>query len=71
MTSIPQNHLDEQNLGCVLNHRYQLQELLAKNREQRTYLALDQHTQNQVVVKCLMFGDEFDWTDLKLFEREA
>jgi serine/threonine protein kinase len=61
----------DQNLGRLLENRYQLQQLLAKTRDHRTYLAVDQFNQKQVVVKCLTFGDEFDWTDLKLFEREA
>jgi serine/threonine protein kinase len=61
----------ENDLKHVLAKRYHLQQILGKGQGRRTFLALDQQTQTQVVVKCLTFGTGFNWQDLKLFEREA
>ncbi len=55
----------------ILNERYQIQQELGRQTGRRTYLAQDLHTQQQVVVKLLLLGQDFDWQDLKLFEREA
>ncbi|HLO87030.1 MAG TPA: serine/threonine-protein kinase [Nostocaceae cyanobacterium] len=57
--------------NLILNQRYQIQKQLGKQIGRRTFLALDLHTQQQVVVKILYLGVNFDWQDLKLFEREA
>lgn len=55
----------------LLQGRYQLQQALGKNTGRRTFLAWDQQTQQHVVIKQLLFGPDFEWDDLKLFEREA
>lgn len=52
-------------------HRYRLQGLLGKQARRRTYVALDQNSQQKIVVKCLLFGADFHWQTFKLFEREA
>lgn len=54
-----------------LNDRYQIQQSLGKKAGRQTFLALDEQTQTQVVIKLLTFGPDFEWADLKLFEREA
>jgi len=51
--------------------RYQIQSLLGKQSGRRTFLATDCQTQQPVVVKLVLFSPDFDWQDLKLFEREA
>jgi serine/threonine protein kinase len=51
--------------------RYEIQQQLAKKAGRRTVLARDLETQELVVVKLLSFGSDFEWDDLKLFEREA
>jgi serine/threonine protein kinase len=56
---------------CVLNERYQIQSLLGRQRGRRTFLAQDLQTEQPVVIKLLLFGVDFTWDDLKLFEREA
>jgi len=55
----------------VLKGRYAIQKQLSKNAGRRTLLAQDLQTQEFVVIKLLMFGESFQWDDLKLFEREA
>ena len=55
----------------ILGHRYEVQQQLAKKAGRRTLLARDLETQELVVVKLLSFGSDFEWNDLKLFEREA
>lgn len=54
----------------VLPDRYQYQKTLGNKAGRTTILALDQQIGTQVVVKLLTFGDEFQWEDLRLFERE-
>ncbi|MDJ0738054.1 MAG: serine/threonine-protein kinase [Nostocaceae cyanobacterium] len=54
-----------------LGSRYQLQQQLGKKAGRRTFLAQDVTTGELVVVKLLSFGSDFEWNDLKLFEREA
>jgi len=51
--------------------RYQSQRKLSNKPGRQTILAKDLLTQELVVVKILWFHDLFEWTDLKLFEREA
>ncbi|MEH2322840.1 MAG: serine/threonine-protein kinase [Nostoc sp.] len=51
--------------------RYEVQQLLGKKAGRRTLLARDLQTQELVVIKLLSFGGDFEWDDLKLFEREA
>ncbi|MBD2246584.1 serine/threonine-protein kinase [Nostoc sp. FACHB-888] len=55
----------------ILLERYQVQQELGKKAGRRSLLACDLQTQELVVVKILSFGNEFEWNDLKLFEREA
>ena len=55
----------------VLGDRYQVQSLLGRQTGRRTFLAQDLHTEQFVVLKLLLFGPDFTWDDLKLFEREA
>jgi serine/threonine protein kinase len=59
------------NLGQVIGDRYRLEELLGKQAGRRTFLARDLQSDRLVVVKILIFSPDFEWTDLKLFEREA
>lgn len=55
----------------ILSDRYEVQQELGKKSGRRTLLARDLVTQELVVVKLLSFGGDFEWDDLKLFEREA
>jgi serine/threonine protein kinase len=55
----------------VLNQRYQIRSLLGRQTGRRTFLAQDLQTEQSVVLKLLLFGVDFIWDDLKLFEREA
>ena len=58
-------------LNQILNKRYQIQKELGRQTGRRTFLTEDLQTQEKVVVKLLLLGEDFDWQDLKLFEREA
>ncbi|MBD1916663.1 MULTISPECIES: serine/threonine-protein kinase [Cyanophyceae] len=58
-------------IGHTLHNRYHVQRLLSRQIGRRTFLATDLETQSPVVVKVLLFGPDFTWDDLKLFEREA
>jgi serine/threonine protein kinase len=58
-------------LGQVLAGRYELQERLSQNTGKSTFLARDLQAQELVVLKLLSFSIDFNWEDLKLFEREA
>ena len=55
----------------VLKKRYQIINALGKGGFGITYLALDQETHQQCVVKCLLFKQIDDWKSIELFEREA
>jgi serine/threonine protein kinase len=55
----------------VLGDRYEIQQQLGKKAGRRTLLARDLVTGEMVVVKLLSFSSDFEWEDLKLFEREA
>ena len=55
----------------VLSDRYEVQQLLAKKAGRRTLLARDLVSSELVVIKLLSFSSDFEWDDLKLFEREA
>lgn len=55
----------------LLQGRYEIQKQLGKNPGRKTLLAKDLNTQELVVVKLLNFNNDFEWQDLKLFEREA
>jgi serine/threonine protein kinase len=58
-------------MGNILANRYQVQKQLGKKAGRRTLLAKDIKTEELVIVKLLSFGGDFQWDDLKLFEREA
>lgn len=58
-------------IGTVLHDRYRIQSLLGRQTGRRTFLAHDLQTEATVVIKLLLFTLDFDWDDLKLFEREA
>ncbi len=55
----------------ILGGRYEIQQQLAKKAGRKTLLARDLKTQELVVAKLLNFNSEFEWDDLKIFEREA
>jgi serine/threonine protein kinase len=60
--------------GQILQERYQLQHRLGRTIASRqTWLAKDLSVQPHelVIVKLLVFTPQFQWEDLKLFEREA
>jgi hypothetical protein len=57
--------------GPIWHSRYRPERRLSKRSGRHTYLAQDLLTSEQVVIKLLLFGPDFDWADLKLFEREA
>lgn len=55
----------------VLGDRYEVQQKLSKKPGRQTFLALDRNTQKLVIIKLLIFSYDFEWDDLKQFEREA
>jgi len=55
----------------VLGERYAIKQQMGKNAGRRTLLAQDLQTQELVAIKLLSFGVDFQWDDLKLFQREA
>jgi serine/threonine protein kinase len=55
----------------LFQDRYQIQSLLSHKPGRRTFVAHDRLTNNTVVIKLLLFGVDFNWADLKLFQREA
>ncbi len=57
--------------SMTLHSRYKIQQRLGKKAGRQTLLARDKQTQELVVVKLLTFSSDFNWDDLKLFEREA
>ena len=57
--------------NLVLGDRYQIQSLIGHQTGRRTFLAQDLQTERSVILKLLLFGVDFNWDDLKLFEREA
>ncbi|MEM9923318.1 MAG: protein kinase [Cyanobacteria bacterium P01_D01_bin.50] len=58
-------------IGEVLANRYEVLSQLAKKTGRRTLLVRDLQTARLVVIKLLSFHSDFEWDDLKLFEREA
>ena len=57
--------------GQIIGDRYEIQQILGKAAGRRTLLARDLQTEELVVIKLLSFNSDFEWDDLKLFEREA
>jgi serine/threonine protein kinase len=58
-------------LDNILADRYQVREQLSKKSGRSTFLAQDLESQDLVIIKILRFDPDFQWDDLKLFEREA
>ena len=58
-------------IGYVLADRYIIEDILGHQKGRRTFSAFDSQCSGSVVVKLLLFGPDFTWDDLKLFEREA
>jgi serine/threonine protein kinase len=58
-------------LGTILVNRYQIRAQLSQKAGRRTFLAFDLQSQDLVIIKILRFDVDFQWDDLKLFEREA
>ena len=53
--------------GHLLHDRYRIQKSLGRTTlksGQRTYLAIDETTNQPVVIKVLRFGAEFEWEQL-------
>jgi serine/threonine protein kinase len=59
------------NICKLLHNRYRIIRKITQNGARRTLLAQDQHNEKLVIIKVLLFSEEFRWEDLKLFEREA
>jgi serine/threonine protein kinase len=57
--------------GDIVGERYQLQKRLSRNGARETWLVSHQQSGVDWVLKFLYFGDDADWQDLKLMEREA
>ena len=57
--------------GDSFASRYEIQQQLGKKAGRRSLLARDLQTEELVVIKLLSFNSDFEWDDLKLFEREA
>jgi len=57
--------------GQILGDRYEVERQLGKQTGRWTLLARDLQTQEQVVIKLLFLGDQLEFDDLKLFEREV
>lgn len=55
----------------ILRDHYEIQQRLGKKAGRQTLLARDLNNQELVVIKLLTFSSDFNWDDLKLFEREA
>jgi serine/threonine protein kinase len=57
--------------NTVLAERYAIERQLGQQTGRQTFLARDLQTQQPVAIKVLTFSNNFEWQDLKLFEREA
>ncbi|MCG8367122.1 MAG: serine/threonine protein kinase [Pseudanabaenales cyanobacterium] len=58
-------------LGKRLYDRYEIRQELGKAIGRRTLLADDLQAQRLVVIKVITFGVDFEWANLRLFEREG
>jgi serine/threonine protein kinase len=58
-------------IGQIFGDRYLIQSLLSQKAGRQTFIAQDTQTDRTVIIKLLLFGADFSWDDLKLFEREA
>ncbi len=68
---IPVSESELNALQQLVGERYRPLSLLGKKSGRKTLLAEDSETNAKVVIKLLTFGEDFNWDDLKLFEREA
>jgi serine/threonine protein kinase len=59
------------NPGDIVVDRYLLRRRLSRNGTRETWLVSDDLSGMDCVLKFLYFGDDTDWQDLKLMEREA
>jgi serine/threonine protein kinase len=58
--------------GQIIHDRYELTKMVGQNPSRQTWLAEDMYACDiPVVIKLLVCGDRVQWSDLKLFEREA
>jgi serine/threonine protein kinase len=65
-------HQAEENfVGETLFGRYYIKQQLSQKLGKWTLLARNLENQNPIVIKLLVFGRDFEWDHLKLFEREA
>lgn len=55
----------------ILGDFYQVERQIAKKAGRKTLLCKDLRSNDLVVVKLVSFSSDFEWDDLKLFEREA
>ncbi len=55
----------------ILGDFYQVERQIAKKAGRKTLLCRDLRSQELVIVKLVSFNSDFEWDDLKLFEREA
>ncbi len=58
-------------MADVINKRYEIKKQLGEGGMGKTYLALDQKSGKQVVVKLLCLKSVNEWKAVELFEREA
>jgi serine/threonine protein kinase len=58
-------------IDTILHDRYQIRDLLTQKAGRSTFIALDLQSQNLVIIKIVRFSADFQWDNLKLFEREA
>ena len=56
--------------GILIEDKYKVDSLIGEGGLSKTYLAEDQETGKDVVLKTLSFDDIKDWKELELFERE-
>ncbi|MEO1671771.1 MAG: serine/threonine-protein kinase [Cyanobacteria bacterium J06631_2] len=57
--------------GSILNGIYRVESQLSKRGSRSTWLAKNLNTNEAVVIKILKFGLDAEWSDFRLFEREA
>jgi serine/threonine protein kinase len=55
----------------ILGDFYQVERQIAKKAGRKTLLCRDLRSKDLVVVKLVSFNSDFEWDDIKLFEREA
>lgn len=58
-------------LSTSLIGQYDVRKQFSDQAGRQTFLAQDIHTQELVVIKVIQLDQDFQWSDLKLFEREA